>query len=77
MKIYKFHEALDQSRAIFYDLAACQLRFNFRLLPEQKQMIFTAVENADIIKSKFAQFEIKLDNRQSRYVELIINYEAN
>lgn len=75
MKKYKFSEALDQSRAIFYDLTACKLRFNFRSLPDVKQLIFTAVENADVIKSKFAQFEMKTGMRQERYVELIINYE--
>lgn len=75
MKKYTFAQALDQSRAIFYDLTACKLRFNFRSLPDEKQLIFTAVENADLIKSKFAQFEIKLDSRQNRFAELIINYD--
>lgn len=75
MKKYTFAQALDQSRAIFHELVACKLRFSFQMLPEQKQMKFTAVENADIIKSKFLQFTIQTDSRQSRYAELIINYE--
>lgn len=60
---------------MFYDLMAKQFRFSFRTLPQQKQMIFTAVENADEIKSVFPQFEIKLDTHKQRYVELVIQYE--
>lgn len=35
--------------------------FHFRSLPDKKQMIFTAVKDADTIKSIFPAFEIKLD----------------
>lgn len=70
-----FTDALDLSRQVFYDLNAKQLQFTFRLLPDKRQMIFTGVKDADTIKSIFSAFEIKLDNRQQRYVELVINYD--
>lgn len=75
MKKYKFTEAVDLSRAVFYDLNASKLRFNFRSLPSVNQMIFSAVENADIVKSKFPDFEIKLGIHREGIAELIINYE--
>lgn len=70
-----FTDALEFSRQVFYDLNVKRLQFTFRSLPDKKQMRFTAVENADTIKSIFPQFEILLDARRRRFVELIINYE--
>lgn len=75
MNTQRFSDALDICKAVFYDLNASKMRFSFRSLPNDKQMIFTAVECADIVKAKFSQFEIKLDSRQTRYAELVINYE--
>lgn len=75
MKTYPFSDALGISKAVFYDLMAKKFRFNFRTLPDGKQMIFTAVENADAIKSVFPQFEIKQMVDKTRFVELVINYE--
>lgn len=75
MQTHLFSKAVDLSRAVFYDLNASCIKFTFRAIPEKKQMVFCAVENADIVKAKFSQFEIKLDSRQQRYAELVINYE--
>lgn len=75
MKKYKFTEAIDLSKQIFYELNVFRFRFNFRSLPDVNQMIFSAVENADIIKSKYPEFEIKHGMHRERIAELIINYE--
>lgn len=72
---YKFSEATDLARCVFIDLNAKALRFNYGTLPAKKQMIFTAVEDADIIKKIFSKFEIKEDTRKRRYAELVIEYE--
>jgi hypothetical protein len=70
-----FSEALDKTRAIFYDLTAKQKRFYFRTMPQDQCMIFTATADADIIKNIWPEFEIKQDARKNRYVELVISYE--
>lgn len=72
---YKFSEATDMAKCIFIDLNAKALRFNYRTLPDKKQMIFTAVEDADTVKAIFSKFEIREDSRKRRYAELVIGYE--
>lgn len=75
MNKYTFSEAVDISRAIFYDLNAKGLPFLFRSLPELKQMVFTATKKADLVKALFEKFEILEDSRRERYAQLVINYE--
>lgn len=76
MKTYPFTEALGICKAVLYDLTAKQVQFYYRTEPDKKQMIFTAgAKSADTIKSLYPAFEIALDSRQQRYVELIISYD--
>ncbi len=73
--VYRFADALDLCKAVFYDLTAKQLMFIFRSCPEKKQLIFTSVRDANTIKHYYPKFEIKRDSRQEIYAELVINYE--
>lgn len=71
-----FSEALDKTKAIFYDLSAKRLNFIFAHRKERNHFSFVSKIDADTIKINWPDaFEIKLDTRREKYVECVINYE--
>lgn len=71
---YNLSDAIDISKAVFYDLTAKRIRFSFQSLPKDNAMLFTAVEQADLVKHLYPQFSILQNSRQGRFAELRLEY---
>lgn len=70
-----FSQALDCVKGIFFDMASKRIRYTFISRSDKKEFYFCAVEQADLVKSIFPNFDIRLGDRQGRVAELTISYD--
>jgi hypothetical protein len=68
-------KAIHELNSITQRLIYYEQSFNVRHKQGDKEIMITAVANCDSVKVVCPQFQIKFDERQARYAELVLNYE--
>ena len=74
-KILTVDEANEKAIQIFATLQDADQAFSFQRRRVLGQMIFTSVQDCDTVKHFVPGFQMKLDSRQNRYAEYIIEYD--